>query len=179
MLSLESETLTASKTKTGAKMTAQIAETMIYKGEELSLCDEPLHYYLQTIAKDLKLEAPSTALWRGYVGTWTIEDDRLYLVKLKGYISTDSGTAEIVLGDVFPDYPDGVFAHWYTGELRCPMGGLLEYVHGGYASRYEMDLFLKIDKGVLVSDRIVNNGSAEPDSPQGYRINAMTTFGRK
>jgi hypothetical protein len=30
-----------------------------------------------------------------------------------------------------------------------------------------------------VSDRIVNNGSAEPDSPQGYRINAMTTFGRK
>ena len=160
-------------------MTAQIAETMIYKGEELSLCDEPLHYYLQTIAKDLKLEAPSTALWRGYVGTWTIEDDRLYLVKLKGYISTDSGTAEIVLGDVFPDYPDGVFAHWYTGELCCPMGGLLEYVHGGYASRYEMDLFLKIEKGVMVSNRIVNNGTAEPDSPQGYRINAMTTFGRK
>jgi hypothetical protein len=50
VLSLESETLTAFKSKTGAKMTAQIAETMIYKGEELSLCDEPLHYYLQTIA---------------------------------------------------------------------------------------------------------------------------------
>jgi hypothetical protein len=30
-------------------MTAQIAEKMIYKGEELSLCDEPLHYYMQTI----------------------------------------------------------------------------------------------------------------------------------
>ena len=160
-------------------MTAQISEKLIYKGEELSLCDEPLHYYLQTIGKELKLQAPSTALWRGYVGTWTIEDGRLYLVKLKGFKETASGTTEIELGDIFPEYPDGVFAHWYTGELRCPMGGLLEYVHGGYASRYEMDLFLKIDKGILVSDRIVNNGHAEPDAPQGYRINAMTTFGRQ
>ena len=161
------------------KMTAQIPEKMIYKGEELSLCDEPLHYYMQTVAKDLKLEAPSSALWRGYVGTWTIEDGRLYLVKLKGYKSSDSGALEIELGEVFPDYPDGVFAHWFTGELRCPMGGLLEYVHGSYASRYEMDLFLKLEKGVLVSERIVNNGHAEPNAPHGYRINAMTTFGKK
>ncbi len=159
-------------------MTAQISEKLIYKGEELSLCDEPLHYYLQTIEKDLKLEAPSTALWRGYVGTWTIEDGRLYLVKLKGFKESTSGTTEIELGDLFPDYPDGVFAHWYTGELRCPMGGLLEYIHGGYASRYEMDLFLKIDKGILLSDRIVNNGHAEPNAPQGYGVGAMTTFGR-
>ncbi len=177
-MSLASGTLVTLTTRTEAAMTAQIAEKMIYKGETLSLCDEPLHYYLQTIAKDMKLEAPSTALWRGYVGTWTIEDGRLYLIKLKGYKSSQSGTTEIELGDIFPDYPDGVFAHWYTGELRCPMGGLLEYVHGGYASRYEMDLFLKIDKGILVSDRVVNNGHAEPDAPQGYRINAMTTFGR-
>lgn len=160
-------------------MTAQFSEKMIYKGEELSLCDEPLHYYLQTIGKDLKLQAPSTALWRGYVGTWTIEDERLYLVKLKGFKEAASGTAEIELGDVFPEYPDGVFAHWYTGELLCPMGGLLEYVHGGYASRYEMDLFLRIGKGILVSERIVNNGHAEPYAPQGYGVGAMTTFGRK
>ena len=66
-------------------MTAQIAEKMFYKGEELSLCDEPLHYFLQAIKKNLKFEAPSTALWRGYVGTWTIEDGRLYLIKLKGF----------------------------------------------------------------------------------------------
>jgi len=158
-------------------MTAQIAEKLVYKGETLSLCDEPLRHYLQTIARNLRLEAPSTALWRGYVGTWTIEDGRLYLVKLEGYKLTKAGITQIELRDIFPDYPDGVFAHWCTGELRCPMGGLLEYVHGGYASRYEMDLFLKIEKGILVSDRIVNNGRAAPDAPRDYQIKAMTTFG--
>ena len=28
-------------------------------------------------------QAPSTALWRGYVGSWEIVDDRLYLVELE------------------------------------------------------------------------------------------------
>lgn len=160
-------------------MTAQFSEILIYKGEEIDLCEEPLRLYLETIAKDFRFQAPSTALWRGYRGTWSIEGDRLYLVKLNGYRATPTGTAKVELGDIFPDFPDGVFAHWYTGELRCPTGGLLEYVHGGYGSRYEMDMFLKIDKGQFLSERIVNNGQADPDASQGYQIGALTSFGRK
>ena len=159
-------------------MTAQVSEQLHYKGEELSLCAEPLGYYLKTVRQDFELEAPSTALWRGYVGTWTIENKHLYLVKLLGYKATPEGTVEIGLGDLFPDFPDGVFAHWYTGEMRCPMGGLLEYVHGGYASTYEKDLFLRFEKGILISERIVNNGLADPNSTQGYRVGASLTLGR-
>ncbi len=159
-------------------MTAQFSEQLHYKGEELSLCSEPLGYYLKTVRQDFELEAPSTALWRGYVGTWNIENKHLYLVKLLGYKATPAGTVEIDLGDLFPDFPDGVFAHWYTGELRCPMGGLLEYVHGGYASTYEKDLFLRFEKGILISERIVDNGVADPNSTKGYRVGASLTLGK-
>jgi hypothetical protein len=158
-------------------MTAQFSECLHYRGEDLSLCSEPLGHYLKTVRQDFELEAPSTALWRGYVGTWTIENKHLYLVKLQGYRATASGTVEIGLGDLFPDFPDGVFAHWYTGELRCPMGGLLDYVHGGYASIYEKDLFLRFEKGILISERIVENGLADPNSTQGYRVSASLTLG--
>ena len=100
-------------------MTAQIAEKMIYKGEELSLCDEPLHYYMETIGKELKLQAPSTALWRGYVGTWTIEDGRLYLMKLKGFKETGSGTTEIELGDTCRLYGEAEGTHM-TSVRKMP-----------------------------------------------------------
>lgn len=157
-------------------MTAQMTERLIHNGETLSLCDQPLSNYLQTIRKDFKFEAPSTALWRGYIGTWSIEDGRLYLVKLHGFVSRADEREEVELKDLFPNYPDGVFAHWYTGELRCPKGGLLNYVHGGYASTYEQDLFITVDKGVVVSERVVDNGKAEEGAPQGYRVAARYDF---
>ena len=157
-------------------MTAQMTEHLIYKGEKLSLCEEPLRNYLETIRKDFKFQAPSTALWRGYIGTWSIENGRLYLIKLRGFVSESEEREEVTLKDLFPDFPDGVFAHWYTGEMRCPKGGLIDYVHGGYASTYEQDLFINVEKGVVLSERVVENGKAEPDAPRGYHQAARYDF---
>ena len=72
---------------------------------------------------------------------------------------------------------DGVFAHWFTGELRCTRGKLLKYVHGGYASSYEQDLFIDVVRGVVVAERLVVNGVAEPDATEGYTIAASTSTG--
>ena len=159
-------------------MTAQAAEVLIYKGEKLSLCTNPLGSYLEEVSSPIKFRATSTALWRGYIGTWTIEGGRLYLVKLRGYINKNDDVDEVGLSFLFPDYPDGVFAHWYSGELRCPMGELLNYVHGGYGSTYEQDLFIEIDKGVVVSERLVGNGVGTGKGGDGYVLAAMTTFGK-
>lgn len=79
---------------------------------------------------------------------------------------------------VFPDFPDGVFAHWYTGELRCPMGELLNYVHGGYGSTYEQDLFIEVENGVVVNERVEGNGVGTGKGGNGYSVGAMTVFGR-
>jgi hypothetical protein len=158
-------------------MTAQVSEKLIYKGQELNLCAEPLHTYLETIRGDLKFVAYSSANWRGYVGTWCIEDERLYLAKLNGTVREGEFERPIELGYLFPDYPDGVFAHWFTGELRCVQGGLLKYVHMGYSSTYEKDLFIRIQNGVVLGDREITNGVSESGKTDGYVLAAATTFG--
>lgn len=153
-------------------MTAQFSEILIHQGKELMLCSEPLGPFLKFSASALKFHSPHTALWRGYVGTWRIENDRLYLIKLEGTVWTGSVVCDVGLDALFPDYPDGVFAHWFTGELRCPIGAMLHYVHQGYGRTYEQDLFLRVKQGVVLSERVVVNGKADPlqgTFPRGVR----------
>lgn len=158
-------------------MTAQIAERLRYQGEQFAMCDHPLGCYFSMAGISPGFEMSSTALWRGYVGTWEITDGRLYLVALWG---TLHGGSEVCLATFFPDFPTRVFAHWYSGTIRVPQGKMLEYVHQGYQSTFERDLFLEIEKGVLSSTRVRHNGTAnDEDAPEGYQIGAMTIFSRK
>jgi len=149
-------------------MTAQASELLIYQGQELSLCETPLDDYLASSGRHIEFEATSTALWRGYVGTWEIINARLYLVALDGCMLVDNEPTAVKLKDVFPQYPEGLFAHWYSGELRCPRGKLLNYVHGGFMSTYEEDLFIEVRNGVVTAERVVVNGKGEPDANEGY-----------
>lgn len=159
-------------------MTAQAAEILIHKGERLSLCETPLGDYLACAGSGIKFEASSTALWRGYIGTWEIIETRHYLVALKGLQIQNSKPVDVELADVFPKFPQGLFAHWYSGELRCPRGKLLEYVHGGYLSTYEEDLFIKVDKGIVIGELLVVNGQGKDRASEGYALAAATTFGK-
>lgn len=162
-------------------MTAQVTEKLIINGKKFSMCTEPLQ--LLVAQNQLpKFRAFSTACWRGYVGSWEIKLDadkkrRLYLKSITG--SFESGE-EVNLQALFPDYPQGVFAHWFSGTIRCPDGKLLNYVHGGYASTYERDLFFEFDKGVLTSESVVENGhSDDPNGSEGYELAAFLTIPRE
>jgi len=159
-------------------MTAQIPETLHHKGLELTLCGEPLGPFVKNNHLGMEFVASSSALWRGYVGTWAIEAGRLYLIKIAGRVEVNHAIKDVGLGDLFPNHPNGVFAHWFSGELRCPQGGLLKYVHGGYGSVYEQDLCIDVRKGVVAGERTVRNGTAEPQAPQGYGVRAATIFGK-
>jgi hypothetical protein len=141
-------------------MTVQVPETLRYKGEILTFDDYPLEPYLASGRCAVKFQAPSTALHRGYVGTWSIEHARLYLTKLEGHVGEFANTVEVGLEILFPDSPDGVFARWFSGQLCCPMGELLNYGRGGFTSVYESDLFIQIEQGVVISERVVVNGEA-------------------
>jgi hypothetical protein len=141
-------------------MTAQIGERLIYQGQELSMCSEPLTDFFALGGHKPDFQFTCTALWRGYAGTWDIVNDRLYLVGLQGTLKDGS---EATLETVFPGYPERVFAHWYSGTLRIPDGEQLEYVHMGYASTYERDRLLQIDKGIVVGSRLRHNSMPESD----------------
>lgn len=140
-------------------MTAQVSERLIYAGKEMRLFSNPLSLYLKQMG--ISFESRSTACWRGYVGIWevieTLGVERLYLVGLSAHRSYDE---TVGLSDVFPGY-DKVFAHWFSGQLRCPQGELLDYVHGGYASTYEYDLLLDFKQGILVNKHAHHNQKPE------------------
>ena len=108
-------------------MTAQIAERLRYQGEDVAMCTNPLSDYFAMGGTNPRFESNCTALWRGYVGSWEIIDDRLYLIGLNGTL--EDGT-DASLATIFPGFPDRVFAHWYSGTIRLPQGKQLEYVHG-------------------------------------------------
>ena len=82
-----------------------------------------------------------------------LQNSKLYLIGLKAYIE---GYREVGLNYLFPEQKQ-VFANWFNGEIRIPQGEMLEYVHMGYASLYDSDLFLVIENGILVNQYEVDN----------------------
>lgn len=142
-------------------MTAQATESLHYEGEGLSLCGEPLAGYFALLGESPPFAAPHTALWRGYIGGWEILDNRLYLTELSGYSTSGD---EIDLQQIFPDFPERVFAHWVNGRFRATRGERLQYVHAGFASVYEQDLFFEFDEGILLSVEVRDNRTSPNQS---------------
>ena len=163
-------------------MTAQFSELLMLEGKQHSLCSYPLASYFAFGGESVAFRASSTALSRGYIGTWEILDQgpdqgqvqRLYLIRLQGWLQDES---PVSLETVFPGYPQRVFAHWFNGTLRLPQGQLLHYVHGGFGSCYEQDLLIDVTRGVVTAKRVrVNGYSDKASAREGYRIHAMTTY---
>ena len=155
-------------------MTAQIGENIIYKDKKYVMCTEPLSNFFNLSGISIEFCEPLTALWCGYIGTWEIKENRLYLISIEGNLKNDK---EVVLEDIFPGYPDRVFAHWYSGLLRIPDGKMLSYEHMGYASEYERDILITIEKGVVQKTKVRQNGiSEDKNAPQGYGVAAFTTL---
>ena len=141
-------------------MTAQFAETLILEGQATAMCSQPLGSYFEFGGIETDFAATHTALWRGYIGTWEMLGGRLYLISLRGTLQTGEPAS---LATIFPEYPERVFAHWYSGVLRIPQGELLEYVHAGYGSIYEKDLLIDVESGVVIntSTRVNSNSTTQ------------------
>lgn len=155
-------------------MTAQVPEALLFKGERLELCSEPLAQFFSQSGNESPFMGTSTACWRGYVGTWELDAERLYLVDLA---SGDTDHTFSVLPLIFPEASERIFADWVSGKLRVPQGKLLEYVHGGYGSTYESDLILTVEKGVLQSTEVRANELPKRESaPQGAFANWVASF---
>lgn len=141
-------------------MTAQIGEYLRYQGQGHTIATEPLQSYFNMGGQHPGFMDTSTALWRGYVGCWEIVGGRLYLVKITAELNS-GGRA--TLESVFPGFPDRVFAHWFSGQLRIPRGKRLHDVHMGYSSVYEYDEFLEFEHGVLRKSWIKDNTQSSDD----------------
>jgi hypothetical protein len=139
--------------------TAQYPDKIIYNGKEYYLHSNPLEAFFKTNPdKRPKGGIRSTALWRGYVATYEIRNNQLYVKDIEiECIDTSSKESfnykwKSVFNEVFPNQKE-FKVDWLTGLLVMPYGKLLNYVHMGYGSTYKNYILLEIDKGDLKKER--------------------------
>lgn len=131
-------------------MTAQIMDRIKFDNLDMVIQGEPDipagHEHINRLDElPLGLDEifGSTACWRGYVASWEIRDDFLYLTDIKGiYVKS---TAEPIKAD------------WFSGEFRVVGGELLNYVHMPYASTYENEYQFQFERGRLIGKKFINN----------------------
>ena len=133
-------------------MTIQTGDILSYNGEKTTIATEPLKPYLET-RSDVSFIFKSTALVRGYIGTWKIKNKKLYLVTLVGFIENNE---KVDLKYLFPNKTE-VFADWFSGDIRISEGDLLQNINIGYASVFARDRVLNFNKGQLISETVKDN----------------------
>ena len=133
-------------------MTIQAGDILSYNGEKTTIATEPLKPYLETRSA-VSFIFKSTALVRGYIGTWKIKHKKLYLVTLVGFIENNE---KVNLKYLFPNKTE-VFADWFSGDIRIPEGDLLQNINIGYASVFARDRVLNFNKGQLISETVKDN----------------------
>jgi hypothetical protein len=147
-------------------MTAQIGEQVNYNGEDYLMAAQPFDVYLKN--HNIRTVSNCTANKRGYFGKWEIKDDKLFLVSITAHIFKDykgillrnkdgSYMVFTVNLDYFFPEQEAVFADWFSGEIRIPCGDIMKYVHGGYSSTFEEDLFLEFKDGLLINKWLIDN----------------------
>lgn len=138
-------------------MTAQFHENLILEGQPTSMafCPPIPHDHPQIIrlsqeeiqagmeSGEINHLIHSTACWRAYIGTWELRDGKFYLIGINGIFKVKS------------EKP--IFADWVTAVLRIPDGEMLHYVHMGFGSVYEFETHIKIENGVVVDERRIDN----------------------
>lgn len=154
-----------------AVATAQYAEIININGESYGLFNAPLSGKIPNKVLEKIFDEPcSTALWRGYIGHWSIKENRLMLdsVCRCGKERVDLSK---YLGSIGP-----VFANWVTDTLHVIGGKTVYYKHMAWESEFETDIYLVVKNGMVISRKVFHNKKIIPegmdlsDEEKGNRI---------
>ena len=151
--------------------TAQIPEKILYEGESGSLLTNPLESYFGKDNPRPEFAAPHTACWRGYIGSWEIREDTLYLVDITAWMKDGSGrSVPVEFETLFPGKTKPMKADWFTGTLRIPRGKPIRYVHMGYQTVYEEEVHLRIEAGKVADRQRIDNRNKVRTAPPAPSI---------
>jgi hypothetical protein len=142
-------------------MTAQLQENLLYEGEQvfMSFCpplpeDNPR--LIKISPNEIDHNDPeniligSTANWRGYIGSWEVKNGKFYLTDIRGKYRIIGKTP--------------IFADWFSGIIRIPKGEELHYIHMGFGTIYEKEIHVKIEKGVVIKTKEIDNRGKKHDT---------------
>ena len=126
-------------------MTTQIPDSIYYKKASYPIYSEPLESVLKNSELKSKLTILNTACWRGYIASWSVTDNKLYLVEWTGYLK---GGDEANISDLFSGQAT-VFADWFTGSIVLHIGNVIAY---DYIPKYDGTLTLEFERGIIISE---------------------------
>jgi len=142
-----------------ALVTGQAADIIFYEGQKRALYSNPLEdYYRDERKRPNFMIEPNTVSsdnWRGYIATWEIKDNTLYMTNIESWIGRRRATLESLFGSKCRN--GRVEAAWFSGDLRIPDGKQLQYVHMGYGSVYERDIILTVEAGKITKTVTIDN----------------------
>ena len=125
-------------------MTTQVKERIIIDGEKYPLLNALSLPEGDSIIQHKKgLIEKSTNCWRGYVGTWEIKADKLYLIEF------NSG-----MYDVLTNLP--ILADWITGIGKVATGEVKASSDWDMES-YETEMHLTFENGLVVKTENIKN----------------------
>ena len=161
------------------RTTEQIPEFLVFDARPYAIDGWPLAPWLKLHPEKQKLiPAQSSACWRGCVGFWKIDGDRLVLDQLyDGGFHGTSGYGKAVSFEKLFGKPKGpIPADWFSGVIRIQTGKVLAKgeatIVPGIMSPdlHQTDVYFTISKGrVLATRRVDNQKEGASRSEEDYR----------
>lgn len=144
-------------------MAAQIPDRILYHKEYYDLCTNPLELYWTTLRKKRPKLVSKDECKRGYVATWEVKDNQLFLREIDGIVRRSFvlwGRKEVPysLAKLIGKRNTFVKATWYSGKLRIPTGAMTLFADNAYDSRYSREVIITVTKGDV--ERVVTLDSA-------------------
>lgn len=152
------------------RATGLSGDVIYIEGEEWELMAKPIDEDSVIFARLMDFipenHCATTANWQGYTGFWEVRNNRLYLQKIevclydrekqkKSTLTFDADT----LKPVFASYstPDGIFARWFTGEIRAGKGDLVRYIHSGFHRNLQIEKVMTVKDGKIIGTHLYHN----------------------
>lgn len=138
-------------------MTMQVSERLILDGQELSMNDSD--YYPKLPENDLRIinvhsRGICSDCWRKYIGTWKIEDNKLYLVNLEWGFKLKNETP--------------ILADWFTGMLKASQGKVIEDYE--FYQVFEYELHIKINAGKVTNLEVIDNRKITNENESDFEL---------
>ena len=151
--------------------TAQEPDRIIFKGINYPLIVNPMEPYFEKFP-DKRPRFDMTSLWRGYVATFEIIENELWVTEIK-----KSNKASIIKEVL--DGKNKMKIDWFSGLLVIPQGKIIDYVHMGYSSTYEHYIVLEIRNGNFIKELKMDNRQFDEFREKQFELYKKTDKYRK
>ena len=146
-------------------MSTQLPDRILKDGEWMDLYSNPLEQYWIATHKTRPAFYPRFNCKRGYVATWEIKENHLFLNDIVGsfekriffFVKKSVSCSLKWLFLKLSKKHKLVKASWFSGKLRIPLGKMMYYEHSGYDSRFEKEQIITVYHGDILKVVILDN----------------------